>query len=109
VEDEFGNLSPTDTIYASIISDKPQVSIDYLAGGRVNEPLTFIGRARVSCGEIDKYFWDFDNDGKYEFSSHDQGRARNTYTKPGNYCARFMVMDTKRDTASAVIQIKINP
>ncbi|MFH0921873.1 MAG: PKD domain-containing protein [Fibrobacterota bacterium] len=109
VEDKDGNLSVTDTVYASIMSDKPQVSIDFCPGGRVNEPLMLIGRGRVSCGEIDRYSWDFENDGKWDFTSHDQGRTQMTYHKPGNYCARFWVMDTKRDTASAVIQITIKP
>jgi len=109
VEDNFGNLSLTDTIIASLLRDKPQVSIDFCPGGRVNEPITLIGRGRVTCGEIEKYFWNFGTSGQWDVTSHDQGRCQALYTRPGKYLARFMVMDTKRDTASAVIQLIINP
>ena len=49
----------------------------------------FRGWAISPDGNIVKYEWDFDGDGRVDFSSEKTGTATHTFTKAGRYVAEF--------------------
>ncbi len=109
VADNHGNLSKPDTLYVSIMDDKPETAIDGDTETRVGESVQFHGRASSNCSEIERYQWDFDNNGSWDYSSRVHGRAAHTYTAAGMYLARFRVVDSKGDSAAQVRKVMVNP
>jgi len=75
----------------------------------VGESVQFHGRASSNCSEIERYQWDFDNNGSWDYSSRVHGRAAHTYTAAGMYLARFRVVDSKGDSAAQVRKVMVNP
>ena len=58
---------------------------------QVNTPLSVGGYVRELDNKILSYSWDFDNDGKYEWSSSRDSRAQHIYPKAGAYTIRLVV------------------
>jgi len=89
--------------------DRPEVIVEGEIEGTVNEKIFFTGKARSNCSEIEKFMWDFDSDGVWDFVSRQNGRALFSYSSPATYFARFMVVDARGDTASQLTHVKITP
>ena len=109
VQDNDGNLSPPDTIIVSVMRDKPAALAVTPVKGRAGVSVEFTGRGSSQCSEIEKYYWDFQGDGKWDFVSRNQGKASFTFKEAGDYIARFMVKNTRGDSASQNCVVRIEP
>lgn len=109
VMDGDGNLSLPATVMISVYRPKPQASIIALHEGRQNVEMSFVGTGKTGCGEIEKFVWDFNGDGKWDFQSRTHGRTAYTYLLPGTYFARFRIFNTKGDSSEVIWPVKILP
>ncbi len=81
------------------------------AGGpyksNVNIPFTVEGLAKDVDNKIVSYFWDFDNDRKFEWQSEKTAKAGHTFSRQGTYIIRFGAKlddgTVAEDTATVVI------
>ncbi len=69
------------------------VSIDPLLG-RIPLAVNFNATAIDSDGTIEKYEWDFDEDGTYDWSSSENGNTKNLYMEGGQYKVELKVTDS---------------
>ena len=109
VQDNDGNLSLPDTIVVSVMRDKPAALAVTPVTGRAGARVEFTGRGSSQCSEIEKYYWDFQGDGKWDFTSRNQGKASFTFREAGDYVARFMVKNARGDSASQNCVVRIDP
>lgn len=59
-------------------------------------------------GAVVKYEWDYDGDGKFDWSSSSTGIAEYDYDLEGDYLAKFQVTDNKGITATDIVKITVN-
>jgi len=73
------------------------------------EPVLLNGKGQDGDGIITLYEWDFDGDGRWDWSSGTGGAASWTYFVPGTYTARLRVSDNgpvaKSATASTTVTV----
>jgi hypothetical protein len=75
----------------------------------VNEVVQFKATYNDPDGEIVKYEWDFDGDGKMDWSSGESGQTNYIYTEPGTYPAEIIVTDDVGAQAKAYMNVTILP
>lgn len=109
VRDNDGNLSLPDTLFVSVMEDKPVAVAQTPVRGKAGRKVDLVGRGTSPCSEIDKYLWDFQNDGRFDFTSRSQGKAQAVYPVAGDYTARFAVVNARGDSASQLCIVKIEP
>jgi hypothetical protein len=107
VEDNEGNRSRPDTLFVTVMRDKPTASAGLPVEAKVGESVSFFGQGSSICSQIEKYLWDFENDGKWDYISRGHGRTTYTYRAPGSFFALFTVVDSKNDSASQVREVKV--
>lgn len=76
---------------------------------RVNETVEFIPSASDEDGQIDKYEWDFDDDGVWDYTSASNGVTSHVYMTEGEYSAMIRVTDNEGDTATDNLTVTIRP
>jgi len=75
----------------------------------VNQQVRFSGSAYDEDGTVDLYQWDFDGDGKFDYTSTESGDAKHTYTTVGAYTAVFRATDNEGATAEDTLTVTVNP
>ena len=65
-----------------------------------------VGPAADPDGRIERYDWDFDGDGRWDFSG-DTPRARTVYRMADSYSARVSATDDSGNRTEAVVPVKI--
>jgi hypothetical protein len=109
VVDNDNNISLPDTIVLSVFKDKPSLAITAPHEAKREEEISFVGTGKINCGVLEKYFWDFDGNGKWDYVSRTHGRAYHAYKELGAYPARFMVLDNRGDSTSLTWPVNILP
>jgi hypothetical protein len=94
VKDNDGNLSGRDTATLHVMNSPPRVIMEPDTVIRVGVRLFFEPRVESHCSEVVSYEWDFNDDGRPEYRSSDNGNTSRIYYKPGKYYARLKVTDT---------------
>lgn len=85
------------------------------AGGpyktNVNIPLTVKGYAKDIDNKIISYFWDFDNDKKYEWKSEKTSKTEHAFSRQGTYVIRFGVKmdDGTMSEDTAIVSVVNRP
>ena len=73
----------------------------------INEDVFFNGSGIDLDGEIEKYEWDFDGDGIYDWESKTTGKTTHIYTEKGEFYTKLCVTDNwgKTDTDTCLIKV----
>ncbi|MFH1853739.1 MAG: PKD domain-containing protein [Candidatus Omnitrophota bacterium] len=86
-----------------VLNVEPMISVD---SGDVPIEINF--DASISSEKkIQKYQWDFQGDGIYDFTSTDSAVARYVYHEPGVYMPNLRVVDEKNVSAEAIKEIRL--
>ena len=107
VTDNFGETD-THTVIITINNLDPIANASATPSTvRTNDTVNFIGVGRDLDGRIVKYEWDFQGDGKYDWTSTTIGTTTYSYIQKGTFTAIFRVTDdgglTDTDTAVVVV------
>jgi PKD repeat protein len=81
---------------------RPAANAGQALSGTSGGPVTFVGKGSDPEDSISLFEWDFDGDGKYDWSSNASGVAVWRYPEPGTYTARLRVTDGAPIPASDV-------
>lgn len=73
-----------------------------------NEEVQFLGIGEDPDGTIDKYEWDFNGDGTFDWSSSTTGETTHSYPLEGTYHAVLRVTDDDGATATNNCKITVN-
>lgn len=109
VRDNQGNLSEPDSSVLSVMNSTPKVRISADTTVMMGARVTFEPQVRTTCGSVDKYEWDFDNDGNWEYRSRANPVTSRVYYRQGRYLARFRVTDSNGREAGAIVAITVVP
>ncbi len=71
------------------------------SNGSIPLAVTFTGTGTAGSNPVNKYEWDFQGDGIFDFTSTTTGTTTFTYTSAGTFNAVFRVTDTAGLTATA--------
>lgn len=71
------------------------------SNGSIPLAVTFSGTGTAGSNPINRYEWDFQGDGVFDYTSATTGNTTFTYTTPGTFNALFRVTDTAGLTATA--------
>lgn len=93
VKDSFGNVSNPDTSTLHVMNSPPRASVGADTSVRVGVRVMFEPSVVSHCSKPVRFEWDFNDDGKPEFRSIENGNTSRAYFKPGKYYARFKVFD----------------
>ncbi|MEW5761143.1 MAG: CARDB domain-containing protein, partial [Candidatus Thermoplasmatota archaeon] len=107
VIDNMGAIG-IDTAIIIFTNSKPIAYASYEGSLEVRKSIKLIGLGFDSDGYIEKYEWDFDGDGNYEYSSNKTGVVYHTYNETGVYIANFRVRDNEGAYESAILELPIN-
>ncbi len=99
-----------DTVNINVYSIAPsaEAAADPMKGN-VPFAVDFTGSGTDPDGYIVLYQWDFDGDGVYDWSNFAHGNTTYVYTQPGNFSARFRVVDNSGAEAFDTVEIKALP
>jgi len=94
----LGNQSPT----AEASADQ------FLTVAQAKAPVYFTGTGSDSDGQIVLYEWDFNGDGRTDFSAPDTGSAQYIYGRAGTYTARLRVTDDSGNQTVAETKVSFS-
>ena len=109
VKDNDQNISAPESTVVHVMASKPRVSMRADTTIRVGVRLGLRPRATSMCGTIQRYEWDFDDDGTYEFRSSDDANTSKQYFRAGKYHARLRVVDSFGHEAGGMMTITVLP
>jgi len=99
--------NPADPEAGNYVGFKPWVNSGLPLHATINDTVAFAGVFQGPLDKVDRYEWDFDGNGRAEFSSSLSGEAVWVYGEVGRYMAAFTVWDqagfSKSDTAEVTI------
>jgi len=93
------------------VNQKPTASIGALnpLTPEAGSAVVLVGKGNDADGEIAHYEWDFNGDGRWDWSSTSTGTVTTKYYEPGTYTAKFRVTDNapipQSETATATLTI----
>jgi PKD repeat protein len=90
-------------------NQKPVASAGVEQTVRINRTIIFDGTGVDSDGNIALYEWDFDGDGKFDWSSPDSGYIEHKYVNAGTYNAALRVTDDGGAKSTSSIKIVVTP
>jgi subtilase family serine protease len=108
--DQFPEDIETDNEKAILIeaNDPPMAYAGGLRKATAGDPVKFRGSfGKDNDGYIALYEWDFDGDGKYDYSSAVSAEADHVYYKNGTYIARLRVTDDRGATSESTAAVKV--
>ncbi len=99
----------SDTISTSIIVGNAPTLVDAMGPYRVqvNSPLSVVGSVEDLDNSILSYSWDFDGDGKYDWTSTNSSRTQYSFLRAGEYTIRLSAQtnDGARTSDSATVTV----
>jgi len=95
------------TIKVVDVDRAPTVAQGQLVKAQTGKKVTFSGTSSDPDNDIVTYEWDFDGDGKYDFSTDREETTTHTYKKAGLYLASFKVTDAHGQSAVMVYPVQI--
>lgn len=107
VKDNEGNVSLPHSVSVHVMNTAPKVRLLPDTTVKVGVRVAFAPTVTVSCGTIDLYEWDFDDDGVFEYRSRENGATSRVYHKAGTYRARFRVTDSMGIPAGGIRTITV--
>lgn len=109
VLDNAGNLSAPETASVCVMNAPPRVSMPADTVIKLGARMLFRPDVRTTCGTIERYEWDFDDDNTYEHTSRESGNTSRPYYRPGRYLAKLRVVDSNGRQAGGVTIINVTP
>jgi len=106
VIDNDGLKSETKTLLITIENLLPIIDLGEDKTVRVNQMVFFSPEVLDKDGEVVKFQWDFDGDGKFDAETT-QPEASYIYTEPGNYIYTLRVWDNDQGSAEDKINITV--
>ncbi|NOU18871.1 MAG: PKD domain-containing protein [Bacteroidales bacterium] len=96
--------SQTKLSYKPIVVDAGDIIVTY-----VNSNTSFVGNAfSIDGATIIKYEWDFNGDGKIDYSSKSKN-ANYFYKSEGNYEVKLIVTNSNNETNFDIVQVQVKP
>ena len=95
------------TIKVEDVDRSPTVGPGKLIKGQTGKSVTFKGVSSDPDNDIVTYEWDFDGDGKYDYTSDRMETTTHTYSKAGTYLASFRVTDAHGRSAVMVYPVQV--
>jgi hypothetical protein len=95
------------TIKVEDVDRAPTVAQGLLIKAQTGKKTTFRGVASDPDNDIVTYEWDFDGDGKYDFTTDREETTTHTYKKAGTYLATFRVTDAHGQSAVMVYPVQV--
>jgi hypothetical protein len=95
------------TIKVEDVDRSPTVAQGQLIKAQAGKKTTFRGVSSDPDNDIVTYEWDFDGDGKYDFSTDREETTTHTYKKAGTYLASFRVTDAHGQSAVMVYPVQV--
>jgi len=108
------NMNSTDgpsyswSVKVEDVDRAPMMSQGKLIKAQTGQKTTFRGTASDPDNDIVSYEWDFDGDGKYDFSTDREEATTHTYRKAGTYLASFRVTDAHGVSAVMVYPVQVS-
>jgi len=109
VKDREGNISEPDSATLHVMDSPPKAGIEHDTTIEVGQRYLFRPKVTTFCSKIERYEWDFNDDGQPEFRSFENGNTSRIYYKPGKYKARFKATDSFGREAGGVQIISVVP
>ena len=95
------------TIKVVDVDRVPTVGSGQLIKAQTGKKVSFSGTSSDPDNDIVTYEWDFDGDGKYDFSTDREETTTHTYKKAGLYLASFRVTDAHGQSAVMVYPVQV--
>jgi PKD repeat protein len=91
----FHNIPANQDIELIEEQEGPEITSFSVSNNNINEDdtITFSGSATIPIGSIEKYEWDFNGDGSFDWSSTSTANTNYEYNKSGKYYAKLRVWD----------------
>jgi len=93
VKDSHDNMSEPDSATFHIMNSPPMAKCGADTTIRIGTRVNFNPEVTSNCSKIVRYEWDFNDDGKPEYRSTENGNTSRVYNKIGRFYARFKVAD----------------
>jgi PKD repeat protein len=107
VRDDDGNVG-VDSRTVSAVNHAPRiVSIRNDTTVSVFDQIPFGGEAEDSDGAVERYEWDFDDDGGYDYSSTASAETVFTYLSQGVFSARLRVSDDGGKQSDSTVEVTV--
>ncbi len=95
------------TLKVEDVDRAPTVAQGQLIKAQTGKKATFSGTSSDPDNDIVTYEWDFDGDGKYDFSTDREETTTHSYKKAGVYLASFRVTDAHGQSAVMVYPVQV--
>ena len=106
ITDDDG-ATATDELIVTVLNRKPVVELETEITANVYEIIYFNITAEDLDGYIRNFAWDFDSDGKNDWTATTTGTTTHFYDAPGSYQATLMVSDNSEEVTVATANITI--
>jgi len=87
----------------------PTISTTAALKSQANEVVDFDATGNDPDGDPVEFTWDFNGDGKVDWTGSNSGKATWVYGKPGTYIARLSAKDPYTASANATVKVTIDP